>query len=76
MITGAVNDSGEAVLSLEVLNNSGARETLVAVVDTGFTGFLTLPRAVVGSLSLPLLGSIRLLSLTASPSPSRSTRPW
>lgn len=27
------------------------------VVDTGFTGFLTLPRGFVDSLSLPLLGS-------------------
>ncbi len=28
-----------------------------AIVDTGFTGFLTLPLAVVRSLALPLLGS-------------------
>ena len=28
-----------------------------AVVDTGFTGFLTLSQTVIGSLSLPLLGS-------------------
>lgn len=32
-------------------------KVLEAVVDTGFTGFLTLPRAFVDSLSLPLLGS-------------------
>lgn len=54
---GTVNASGEAVLSLEVQNGSGGRETVAAVVDTGFTGFLTLPWAVVNSLSLPLLGS-------------------
>jgi clan AA aspartic protease len=58
VITGSVNASGEAVLSLEVLNDSGERGTLVtAVVDTGFTGFLTLPQGIVNSLSLPLLGS-------------------
>ncbi len=57
MITGAVNTAGEAVLPLEVMNDSGERETVAAIVDTGFTGFLTLPRAVVVPLSLPLLGS-------------------
>lgn len=56
-MTGAVNVSGEAVLPLEVQNDSGERASVAAVVDTGFTGFLTLPRVVVGSLSLPLLGS-------------------
>jgi clan AA aspartic protease len=56
-MTGAVNASDEAVMPLEVRNSSGERETLAAVVDTGFTGFLTLPRAVVDLLSLPLLGS-------------------
>lgn len=57
MIVGAVNTSDEAVLSLEVRNDSGERETLAVVVDTGFTGFLTLPQAVLDSLSLSLLGS-------------------
>ena len=57
VIAGAVNAAGEAVLALEVRNDSGERETVAAVVDTGFTGFLTLPRAIVDSLSSPLLGS-------------------
>ena len=57
MIAGVVNASDEAVLSLEVRSDSGESETVTAVVDTGFTGFLTLPRVVVDSLSLSLLGS-------------------
>lgn len=56
-MTGAVNASDEAVMPLEVRNNSGGRETFAAVVDTGFTGSLTLPRVLVDLLSLPLLGS-------------------
>jgi len=56
-MTGEVNTAGEAVVHLKVRNSSGGREVVEAVVDTGFTGFLTLPQAVVGSLSLPLLGS-------------------
>lgn len=57
MITGEVNASGEAVVSLEMGNGSGGLELVEAVVDTGFTGFLTLPRATVDSLSLTVLGS-------------------
>ena len=57
MVVGIVNASGEAVLPLEVQNDSGEREMVEVVVDTGFTGFLTLPWAVVDSLSLSLLGS-------------------
>lgn len=53
-MVGFVNASDEAVLPVEVRNRSGEHETVAAVVDTGF---LTLPRTVVGSLSLPLLGS-------------------
>lgn len=56
-MTGAVNDSDEAVIPLEVVSSTGERETLAAIVDTGFTGFLALPRVVVDLLALPPLGS-------------------
>ena len=74
MITGEINFAGEAVVRLEVGNESGGREVLEAVVDTGFTGFLTLPGAFVDALSLPLLGSLRLLLLMARPLPWRSAK--
>lgn len=57
MMTGTVNAVGEAMLLLDVGKDSGQGETVEAVVDTGFTGFLTLPQPVVGSLALSLLGS-------------------
>ena len=58
-MSGAVTASGvEAVLQVTVMTPSRNQETRVdAIVDTGFTGFLTLPQAVADSLSLPLLGS-------------------
>ena len=39
MITGEINFAGEAVVRLEVGNESGGREVLEAEVDTGFTGY-------------------------------------
>ncbi len=56
---GAVTvDGREAVLAVEVLPSTGASAIRVdAVVDTGFTGHLTLPSATVGVLGLPIVGS-------------------
>ena len=50
-------DAREAVIALEVLGDDGDRAEIEAVIDTGFTGFLTLPAGLVRSLSLPLRGS-------------------
>jgi clan AA aspartic protease len=50
-------DAREAVIALEVLGAHGDRAEIEAVIDTGFTGFLTLPADLVRSLSLPLRGS-------------------
>lgn len=51
MIQGTVNARREAVLPLRVIGPAGAAD-VSAVIDTGFTGTLTLPAAVVASLSL------------------------
>lgn len=51
MIVGLVNDRREAVLPLRVTGPAGSVETS-AIVDTGFTGSLTLPMAVVSALEL------------------------
>lgn len=52
MITGSVNAHREAVIRLTV-SGSQAREEIEAVVDTGFTGFLTLPPPLIVTLGLP-----------------------
>jgi clan AA aspartic protease len=52
------NDGSEALLSVEVLSQDGESSLRVeAVVDTGFTGHLTLPSATVEALGLPIIGS-------------------
>ncbi len=55
MILGAVNDAYEAVISLTVQGPSGQSREVEAVIDTGFTGFLSLPSALATELGLPSL---------------------
>lgn len=57
MIQGVVNTRREAVLPLVVGNISGQRQFIDTVIDTGFNGFLTLPSAVIMSISLPWIAS-------------------
>jgi hypothetical protein len=58
-VRGTVTSEGrEAVLRVEVLSAGGTSSLQVeAVVDTGFTGHLTLPSATVEALGLPIIGS-------------------
>lgn len=55
MIEGAVNGRREAVIDLQVQGPDGRTQEIEAVVDTGYTGFLTLPASVVAKLDLPFL---------------------
>ena len=52
MIRGAVNARLEAVVRLQVRGPDGAEFQVDAVIDTGYTGSLTLPEAVATSLGL------------------------
>ena len=52
MIYGTVNADREAVLRLQVSGLPGQSKEIEAVVDTGFTGFLTLPFSVIAALGL------------------------
>ena len=53
MIEGAVNAGHEAVIALRLRGPDGRTSDIEAVVDTGYSGFLTLPTALVAELGLP-----------------------
>ncbi len=55
MIIGIVNANREATIRLEVIGPPGRPQDIEAVIDTGFTGFLTLPPALVTALGLSWL---------------------
>ena len=52
MIQGVVNAAYEAVVSLTLRSAEGRNQEIEAVVDTGYTGFLTLPPTLVNELGL------------------------
>lgn len=55
MITGIVNANREATIRLVVSGPSGQQQEIEAIIDTGFTGFLTLPPALIQALGLAWL---------------------
>lgn len=55
MITGVVNERLEAVISLEVRRPDGDARMVDAVIDTGDSGYLTLPGQVITALGLPFM---------------------
>ena len=55
MIQGSVNAAYEAVVTLAVRGPAGQTREIDAVIDTGFTGFLTWPPALVSELGLPFV---------------------
>ena len=59
MIQGVVNAAYEAVIPLTVQGPAGQTRDIDAVIDTGFTGFLTVPPALVTELGLLLEGTSR-----------------
>jgi clan AA aspartic protease len=52
MMQGYVNTNYEAVISV-VVSHNGKLKSINAVIDTGFTGFLSLPSVVIADLELP-----------------------
>ncbi len=52
-MTGSISRDLDAVLSIIVSGISGAEETVQAVIDTGFNGYLTLPANAITTLALP-----------------------
>ncbi len=58
MITGFVRAGRYATIPLVVQGTQGQEETLDAIIDTGFTGFLTLPLPQIAKLGFPYQGLI------------------
>ena len=56
-MTGIVNSKGESILRLVVGDHETQRVVVDSVVDTGYTGFLTLPPATIVTLDLKWRGS-------------------
>jgi clan AA aspartic protease len=56
MIVGAMNAQREAIVHLVVVGPQGEERQIEAVLDTGYTGSLTLPPDVVSALGLPFRG--------------------
>jgi clan AA aspartic protease len=52
MMQGYINANYEAVISV-VVSYDGKLKSVNAVIDTGFTGFLSLPSEIVADLELP-----------------------
>jgi clan AA aspartic protease len=55
MITGLVTAEREAVVQLKMLGLHGQIQEIQVVIDTGFTGWLTLPPSLITLLGLPWL---------------------
>ncbi|HEX3126587.1 MAG TPA: clan AA aspartic protease [Thermoanaerobaculia bacterium] len=51
-----MNSQREAIVRLVISSPAGQESHIEAVLDTGYTGSLTLPAAVVASLGLPFRG--------------------
>jgi clan AA aspartic protease len=54
MMHGIVDRNCEATIRLVVGSTNSQRQTIDALIDTGFTGFLTLPLSVITSINLRL----------------------
>jgi clan AA aspartic protease len=52
MMVGTVNLRREAIIQFAVLGENNLRQGIKAVIDTGYTGFLTLPSAIITTLGL------------------------
>ena len=59
MIEGVVNAAYEPVITIVVQGQAGRTREIEAVIDTGFTGFLTVPPLLATELGLDFRGTSR-----------------
>lgn len=57
MIEGVVNAAHEAVVTLPLQGPNGQAREVEAVIDTGYSGYLTLPPILAAELGLPFVGT-------------------
>ena len=57
MIRGKVNQYQQALVTITVMGSEDGLQFLAVVLDTGFTGYLTLPPDSIRLLGLPSIGS-------------------
>ena len=53
MMQGFVNQNCEAIINVAVGYNNFPKQMIATVIDTGFTGYLSLPISAIDSLGLP-----------------------
>ena len=56
MIHGVVSTNREATISLVIVNENRQTKLITAVIDTGYTGFLSLPSQIITELNLSWTG--------------------
>ena len=61
MIEGVVNANYEAVITLPLQGHAGQVQEVVAVIDTGYNGALTLPPSLITELGLTFVGEGRAI---------------
>jgi clan AA aspartic protease len=59
MISGTVTPYRTMSIRLRVIGSQSQEQEVEAIIDTGFTDYLTLPRALIRTLALPTRGSQR-----------------
>jgi clan AA aspartic protease len=57
MMQGWVNQNCEAMLPIVVGHDNASKQMVEALIDTGFSGFLSLPLSMIKSLELPWIFS-------------------
>jgi len=60
MMRGVVSPSCEAMIRFAIGNKNGQLQTIDAVIDTGYTGFLSVPSEIIITLNLPWTGVDRV----------------
>ena len=56
MIRGRVSGNQQALIAIDIMDGEGQPRSLEVVLDTGFTGYLTLPSESISQLGLPSVG--------------------
>ena len=56
MIKGKISGDQQALVTVDIIDGEGRPQPLEAILDTGFTGYLTLPTESIQQLGLPSVG--------------------